>query len=144
MTAVLILEVSRSLSCFLTCMLFMTSHCVCVCFELVIVFHFALKLIHDSWSHIKTEWMPGLSFGYVIIQREINNIRKLCKIVLFLRFQQIQWFSVFQDTLKRVKDTPVRDVFSQADPGWKIYCNFLNKLHVWTLFSLPYNTLYRY
>lgn len=23
----------------------------------------------------------------------------------------------FQDTLKRVKDTPVRDVFSQADPG---------------------------
>lgn len=119
MTAV-ILEVSRSLSCFLTCMLFMTSHCVR--FELVIVFHFALKLIHDSWSHVKTEWMPGLSFGYVIIQREINNIRKLCKIVLFLRFQQIQWFSVFQDTLKRVKDTPVRDVFSQADPGWKIYC----------------------
>lgn len=46
MTAV-ILEVSRSLSCFLTCMLFMTSHGVCV-FELVIVFHFALKLIHDS------------------------------------------------------------------------------------------------
>lgn len=95
---------------------------VCVCFELVIVFHFALKLIHDSWSHVKTEWMPSLSFGYVIIQREINNIRKLCKIVLFLRFQQIQWFSVFQDTLKRVKDTLVRDVFSQADPGWKIYC----------------------
>lgn len=121
MTAV-ILEVSRSLSCFLTCMLFMTSHCVCVCvLNLLLCFILLWNsfMIHEVMSK---KWMPGLSFGYVIIQREINNIRKLCKIVLFLRFQQIQWFSVFQDTLKRVKDTPVRDVFSQADPGWKIYC----------------------
>lgn len=115
--------------------------CVCV-LNLLLCFILLWNsfMIHEVMSK---KWMPGLSFGYVIIQREINNIRKLCKIVLFLRSQQIQWFSVsVQDTLKRVKDTPVRDVFSQADPGWKIYCNFLNILHVWTLFSLPYNKLY--
>lgn len=116
--------------------------CVCI-LNLLLCFILLWNsfMIHEV---MPKKWMPGLSFGYVIIQREINNIRKLCKIVLFLRFQQIQWFSVFQDTLKRVKDTPVRDVFSQADPGWKIYCNCLNILHVWTLFSLPYNKLYRY
>lgn len=44
MTAV-ILEVSRSLSCFQYAF---HDQPLCVCFELVIVFHFALKLIHDS------------------------------------------------------------------------------------------------